>query len=400
MKARWAGLGLVAITVVACAQQELLPCQPGAERKPGSDKCVPKNTGGDGGGVSTGSVLPSTSSGSTDTTTSSSTGSSTSSSSGSGGSAGCDPGNVVPGSFPIGPSDAVVPLCNAQVILGDKGKKTVEIRDIATKATVKSWQLSAPPGDIVYDEAHNTAYVTEDGANSLAVIDLSATTVSEIALTAPAVRLALGDDGQVFASLQASTFDVPIVLIAGGTATNLTIPSQEGTLLAYDRATHRLFIGVDGISPSGLARYAYDATAKTLTLQQERQDAGGNGQDIALSPDGKHLAFPCGGGNGPNYTVFDFDPDDLNTKAGEWDTGPYPRSAAFSPEGTRVLATNGNDMFVFDIATYMQIDQDKPTLCSYGELDRVAISPGGRIFYAITKCGFDSDTGYLHWYVH
>lgn len=387
MRKGWLGLGLCALALVACAEEHLLPCQPGAERKPGSDRCVPKDTGGTGGGGGT-------------TTSSSSTSSSSTSTSSSGG-GGCDPGSVLPGSFPIGPSDAVVPLCNAQVILGDKIKKTVEIRDVTTKGTVKSWQLAAPPGDIVYDAAANTAYVAEDGAKSLAQIDLSTTTVTEIALSSPAIRLALGDAGQVFATLQPiSLSDVGVTLIEGGKAVDLTVPSQTSELIAYDPATHRLFTGDRGSSPSGLARYAFDYAAKTLTLEQERWDAGGNGQDLTLSPDGKHLVFPCGGGNGTGYTFFDFDVEDLDNNFGEWNTGPYPTAAAYAPEGKRLLVSNSTDLFVFDTSTYMPLNQDMPKACDYHQVERVAVSPGGRFFYVISKCGFDKDSGDLHWYVH
>ncbi|APR86878.1 hypothetical protein A7982_12227 [Minicystis rosea] len=286
------------------------------------------------------------------------------------------------------------------MLLGNKIAHTLELRDVTSKGAPKSWPLPAPPGDIVYDATTNTAYVTQDDTNSVAVIDLGATSVSQVSLTRPALRLALGEPGQVFATVAPIVADVRVALITGGAAVELTVPPQTSPLIAYDRATKRLYLGDRGSSPSSLQRYAFDAAAKTLTLEQERLDAGGNGQDLTLSPDGHHLVFSCGGGNGAGYTMFDFNPENLDANFGEWDTGAYPRSAAFEPNGKRLLASNGFQLFVFDAATYATIFEDKPTICTYGSLDRVAVSPGGHIFYAITKCGFDADTGNLHWFVH
>jgi hypothetical protein len=46
-----------------------------------------------------------------------------------------------------------------------------------------------------------------------------------------------------------------------------------------------------------LSRLSYNETTKQLTLCQSER-LGDNSQDLSISPDGKHIAFPCGAGNG------------------------------------------------------------------------------------------------------
>ncbi|APR81921.1 Hypothetical protein A7982_07270 [Minicystis rosea] len=90
----------------------------------------------------------------------------------------------------------------------------------------------------------------------MAVIDLAATTVTQVPLVRPAVRLALGEPGQVFATIEPIVSDVRVEVISGGTAVELNMPTQPAELVAYDRATKQLYLGDRGANPSPLQRYA------------------------------------------------------------------------------------------------------------------------------------------------
>jgi len=59
-------------------------------------------------------------------------------------------------------------------------------------------------------------------------------------------------------------------------------------------------------------------------------DAGATGRD----------SFACGAGNGSGYTIYDYRSADLSSRS-EWDTGSYPRSAAFSPDDSVLAALTG-----------------------------------------------------------
>jgi hypothetical protein len=225
-----------------------------------------------------------------------------------------------------------------------------------------------------------------------------------IPLTAAAGSIALGNNGRVFASL-ASSYWGPIGVIDGPAGVQMTtINGAGGTkfdrLIVYDRANDVLITGSEGLSPSSLTRFAYNATAQTLTELQYLWDAGSNGQELVLSPDGLHLGFPDGAGNGsPGYTIFDFNPSNLTVSYGAWDTGAYPRAIAWNPDGTRVLATDGYALKLFNAATHAWIQTFTPnfTGCDYSQLSKTGVSKGGKIGYGFSNCGISDTSGKLFW---
>ena len=176
-------------------------------------------------------------------------------------------------------------------------------------------------------------------------------------------------------------------------------PGIAGSLMVYDKSGKQLITAALG--GSSLSRYAFDSSLLTLTKTQSLSNAGSNGQDLAISPDGNHIAFPCGGGNGAGYTIFDFSSDNLNAIYGEWDTNAYPSAAAFDPTGRYLVATNGDSIQVFDVLTHAKIKEYfvSMTNCDYSDLQKVGFSRGGKIVYAFSNCGFNDDHGKLFWAV-
>jgi DNA-binding beta-propeller fold protein YncE len=129
-----------------------------------------------------------------------------------------------------------------------------------------------------------------------------------------------------------------------------------GASIVFDETSQTLFTAHSGLSPSTILQYAF--TEGELTLVQSLR-SGSNGRKISISPDGAHVVLPCGGGNGPGYTIYDYDATNLNNVLGEWDVGSYPKVAAFSPDNSILYGTNGDPydqfLYVMDAATYQQI---------------------------------------------
>ena len=161
--------------------------------------------------------------------------------------------------------------------------------------------------------------------------------------------------------------------------------------------TASLLLGDAGSSPSSLVAYAFDGSV--LTETQYWWNAGYNGQDLDVSLDGRHLTFACGGGNGNGHTVFDYDPTNFESVAGEWRTGPYPRSAAFSPDSVNVAASDGANVFAFDVMTHVQTHAYAPPLagCANSQIERVRYSLDGSVVLGFSNCGFDDDSARLFW---
>ncbi len=146
------------------------------------------------------------------------------------------------GTIPL-PNDtdlyAVIPLataCNGAVLIGDGSLNLLDSYDTVSGTLSASWQLTASPNDIVFDPASNTAYVALSSASQLAKVDLSSTTVTNIPLSGPAVRLALGNMGTVFALLE--TGGAAVVNGTAGTVT-ATLSNVSGELIAFDPRSRR-----------------------------------------------------------------------------------------------------------------------------------------------------------------
>lgn len=307
------------------------------------------------------------------------------------------------GSMMVGPSTDFVPLCNGWLLLGDRTTNSVMQLNAISGAIDATYQLDAAPGDLELDPDNALLYVAQAPATALARIDIIGGQQSSVPLTAPAVNLALGNSGRMLAMLaDSATWPLrPLAIVDGLLGTEEKVLTGDyGQLIVYDRPGQQLITGTLGGSPGQLSRYAFDETSLTLTLQQELR-GGGNGQDLAISPDGDHIAYPNGGGNGNGYTIYDFSSDDLNAIHGEWNTGAYPASAAFDPFGEYVVATDRSSIKVFSLATHSLIQAFTVdfTGCDYNSISKVGFSRGGKIVYGFSNCGFDDTSGKLFWAV-
>lgn len=306
-----------------------------------------------------------------------------------------------------GPAEDFAPLCSGLILLEDRTANNVRKLDILN-GTINTYQLTSAPSDVELDAQNGFLYAAQPSGTSVARINLLNDTTSEIALSAGSLYLAVGNNGDLFASLQSASYDHPVALVNGP---NLTVekvfPSVFGTsyyeMIAYDKVGNQLITADVGVSPSSLARYAFDPSARTLTLTEDLWDAGGNAQDLVISPNGAHIAFSDGAGNGtPNYTIWDFDSTDLNNHFGEWDTNAYPTSADFDPTGRYLVATNGFSIQVFSASTYEKLSEYSLdfSFCDYSSVEKVRFSRGGRIIYLLASCGFSKDSGKLFWIVY
>lgn len=312
---------------------------------------------------------------------------------------------VLAGHVDVGPSDDFVPLSGGQVAIGDKSQNQIRVLAPPVGNSVKTFSLTDQPGDLALDSANNLLYATLLGTTNLARIDLGTNLVTYIALPFIAVRIAIGNAGRVFVSLNGGAglpnYEGSVAVIDGPAGTVVNVQAIEAPhLLAFDRVGNQLIAGHQGLSPSSLERFSFDPATDTLTSVQELWSAGTNGQDLVVSADGLRIAFPCGGGNGAGYTIFDYSTADLNTSNGQWDTGPYPRSACFSPNSARIVATEGGTILIYDVATHvlLQTVTVDITGLSYTMLAKVGYSPEGTTVYAYTDSGFSETSGRLYFY--
>lgn len=214
------------------------------------------------------------------------------------------------------------------------------------------------PVAMAYAADTNRLYIVSANTGKITVYDVATATLSQLPVTLSGV----GQDIVVAPSLgrlyvlSPNGYDAFLTMIDANTGAILLETSVGGSSLVLDEGTQTLFTANRGLSPSTI--YKYSVADDTLTLVQQIT-SGGNGREIAISPDGGHVVLPCGGGNGDGYTIFDYDATDLNRVFGEWDVGTYPKLAAFSPDGRVLYGLNGdpydNYLYVMDASSYGEI---------------------------------------------
>jgi WD40 repeat protein len=174
--------------------------------------------------------------------------------------------------------------------------------------------------------------------------------------------------------------------------------SSVGDLVAIDNTLQRQLTTSSVVSPTSLIQWLVDVGTGSTAASRILAGVGSNCRDLAVSPTGGRLALACGGGNGasPPYTIWDISTSDLSHDGGEWVVGAYPRAAAFSRDGTRLLASDGSSLEVFDAESHASLVAhtfDLPDAgCTLGEVRRVGMSRGGRLAIGLATCGNDESS--------
>ncbi len=299
------------------------------------------------------------------------------------------------GWFEMGATGDFVPLCGGWLIIGDTFDDAIVVQNVVNGRSGPRISLPAPPGDLELDEERALLYATLPSTNSVAEIDLLTWAVDTITLPATPESLAMGPDGGLLIAAT-SSYHSDLYWLAADAAEAVGGWRLEGRIIRYNAVRGELIAGVLGASPSALSRYALDTTTGPVLLQT-RRDVGGNGQDLAVSRDGEHVAFAVGGGNG-GYTIFDFVASDINQSRGAWPIGAYPRAAAFDRESASLLASNGTSVVHYDVQTKASLRSHSPPRCSYGSVYDVDYSRGSAYGIAKQTCDFRDDSTRYHWF--
>ncbi len=305
-----------------------------------------------------------------------------------------DPGDSFSGNGfdSVGGAIDFLPLCNGHVILTETVANQIVVRDVVNGVTSHTFQLALRPVYIVLVEEHDLLYVSHLNATFVSRVDLRTGLVSTLFVESGVQSLAASADGTLF--LRGN--DSRLRLFDSETAIYKGMPSDPilAPFIVFNDATERLITGRNN--------YWWDPDTEELTLQGPSQ-GGGSGSDcnyVVVSPDGEHAAHPCGGGNGSGYTIYDFYSHDPSVVFGEWDTGPYPSGAAFSPSNLYALLTDRTNLKLFTVDTHQLVAETPAGSCSYRDTRKVGVSADGKLLYGVTQCGASNDTAIVTWYAY
>jgi S1-C subfamily serine protease len=148
-----------------------------------------------------------------------------------------------------------------------------------------------------------------------------------------------------------------------------------------------------------LIRFRVEGTG--LALDEMSPRIAQNGQGIAVSPDGKYVCLPSGGGNYqglPNhpevrpYSTYVYAVDNLRKPAFTLHQGNYPRAVAFDPKAGAIYAQNFENQLVLFSPTGVR-RQEHPLSERGDEVKQFLVHPEGgrlivlterRVFYVAT----------------
>lgn len=109
----------------------------------------------------------------------------------------------------------------------------------------------------------------------------------------------------------------------------------------------------------------YRVDGNRLVLVGANSNASINGRGLGISPDGKHICMPGGGGwrplNSPryNYCMALFETSDMNTAVGQISTGAYPGQIAWHPHLNYIVAYKsdhyGKGLSIVKTGSYVKI---------------------------------------------
>lgn len=276
-----------------------------------------------------------------------------------------------------------IPLSDGWLITADNTNK-IKIINVFNGDVGKEYQLSAKPNCIDFDFEKQVIIASLQSTNKIAKISVLDDEITYIDTPYCYEGLVLGEDHLVFSiSNEGNNAFISIIDIEENKILNSISASIYGAgLMAYDKAGNNLYVADRWLSPSSLFRYSFDEETKQLNQEQYIWDMGSNGQDLAISNDGKHIAFCCGSGNGAGYTIFDIDSSDITKKFGEWNIGDYPEAAAFTIDDQYLIVSSPDKLRVFHVENHYLIATIEKNRTDF---NKVCFSRGSKIIYNIIE---------------
>jgi hypothetical protein len=285
------------------------------------------------------------------------------------------------------PRTDFVPLCSGWVLLADSANEQVVVQNLVTGRSGARYALPATPSDLELDEASKRLYVALPDVPGLAAIDLITGEVQRIPAPGLVYGLALGPDGGVFVGASVDPNGAKLYWLAPGAASVTGGWNVSGQLMRWNADREELVVAGYGSGSPILVRYAFDPATGPLSLQS-RSSVGNSGYELAVSPDGQHIAYSAGSNRLGGGEIADFVAGNLSSHLGIWTLGSFTTGVAFEAGGERLIAANYTSVQVFDVATHARLRMFAAPACPYssGYVLKVGFSRGGRLALARQSC--------------
>jgi predicted Zn finger-like uncharacterized protein len=265
------------------------------------------------------------------------------------------------------------------VSLPDKAQ-LVYVDTLAVKET-RRVDLEFKPGALAFQGA--ALFAAAQGSGRLYVLDLLTGEVKKEIKSPGGPLLALACH-PTQGLLYATNSDRQVLAIDPGAGT-ATVTAAQGMFLAVDPVdSGTVYTGIQGeirdviefrelgggrvvLQPGRAGEFAlllkYAVKGNTLTPVAANDNAASNGRCLRVSPDGKKVGIPGGGGYRPRsggagkgYGVALFSTDDVKTLLGVVECGAYPQNLAFHPVlDLGVVDQSGSTLHLFNSKSLVEV---------------------------------------------
>lgn len=316
-------------------------------------------------------------------------------------------------------SQDFVPLCHGWVLIGDSVRNRVVERNLITGETGNTYSFGQIPDQFTVDEDNGAIFMTvHPETQRLYRLDLNTGSITANSVTQNiggftyrwTLRdLALGEDGNVFAlmfdNIQTDPGDtIPFsssglwmgLLASDGSFLTESIPLEEPVRIEYDDVLDHVFLA----TASNLATFDFNAATNALTFLPNTDIAVGSScTDFTTSPDGTRLAYTCPNGNRSeaNFSIVDMAPDDYFDSDGEWFLGSSPVSATFNKEGTILIATDNDKLYLFDVVTHLILEDFELGLLDGESIKKIRISRDGNFILFFLANEVHAESSKFYW---
>ena len=315
------------------------------------------------------------------------------------------------GATVIEPSQDFIPLCHGWVLIGDSSQNRLLERNVITGEVGGTYYFNTQPDQLTLDDENDIVYFsTHPETERLYKLDLDTGLISynriiEGERQFSPIDFVLGEDGNLFTLLHdRSEGESPAqnglwlgLLDSDADPVVPNLPLNAPVRVEYDRVQKRVFLTTE----SNLATFDFiPETNEAIFVDGTDIPVGSGCTDFAVSPNGNRLAYACPNGNNEDITPFaihDLDPVDYHNPDGEWYLGTPPVSATFSEEGDLLIATDGTQLFFFDVVTHLLIEKYDIGRSAAEAVKKIRLSRDGDLLMIFMENELDSPNGKIYW---
>jgi len=218
--------------------------------------------------------------------------------------------------------------------------------------------VGSRPTSVAFSPDGRKAYIANSSTNFVVVFDTGTqTVVNSFLLPQHPKDVVFGSHNRLWVLGQTQIFQKIVQIDAttgASTGPSITPPYIYSGSLEISPDRNTLYYANYDLSPGMMSKYDVSSSNPVLLLHTPFGRVGSNGQDLTLSHDGSFISYATGSGQNL-YNIVKFRTADF-ARLGSFNTGPYPRQIAFSPDDQVAYAVHtAGEIDVFDANTFLSL---------------------------------------------